>query len=102
MKISNKVRSAFKSRRPVVALETAVISTGLPYPENLKVAKECEKVIKEQGAVPATIGIVDGKVKIGTAIWKATSDSFIQENEPIHVIGAKRKQLILEVETRKS
>ena len=64
---------------------------------------ELSSIIGESGiAITDVSPNLDGKVKIGTAIWKATSDSFIQENEPIHVIGAKRKQLILKVETRKA
>jgi membrane protein implicated in regulation of membrane protease activity len=63
---------------------------------------EFSSIIGENGTAITDISPnLDGKVKIGTAIWKATSDSFIQENELIHVIGAKRKQLILEVEPHK-
>lgn len=51
--------------KPVVALETTIISHGMPYPQNVQTALEVEQVIREQGAIPATIGILDGIVKIG-------------------------------------
>ncbi|KAL5495381.1 hypothetical protein ACEPAI_844 [Sanghuangporus weigelae] len=53
------------SRKPVVALETAIVTNGMPPPTNLKIALKLEQIIREQGAVPATIGIVGGRVKIG-------------------------------------
>ena len=48
-----------------MTLESTIIAFGLPYPENLKMAQECEDIIRGEGAVPATIGIIDGKLKIG-------------------------------------
>jgi len=49
----------------VVALESTIISHGMPYPENLECARACETVIRENGAVPATVAILDGRIKIG-------------------------------------
>jgi len=51
--------------KPAVALETTIISHGMPYPENVKTALAVEQVIRDQGAIPVTIGIMDGKIKIG-------------------------------------
>ena len=62
---SDEVRQAFNEGKPVVALESTVIAHGLPLPVNIETAISMEKVIREKGAVPATIGIVKGKVKIG-------------------------------------
>jgi pseudouridine-5'-phosphate glycosidase len=62
---TDEVRHALENRLPVVALETTIISHGMPYPQNVAMAKEVEQIIRENGAVPATIGIMDGKIKIG-------------------------------------
>ena len=63
--IQPEVEQAFKYRKPVVALESTVITHGLPYPENLKLASDLEMEIREQGCTPATIAIIDGKICIG-------------------------------------
>ncbi|GHU05402.1 pseudouridine-5'-phosphate glycosidase [Spirochaetia bacterium] len=60
-----EVRKALDENRAVVALESTIISHGFNYPENLECARTCEKIIREEGAVPATIGIIPGKIKIG-------------------------------------
>ncbi len=59
------VAAALNEGRPVVALESTIISHGMPYPENLTMAKEVEAIVREQGAVPATIAILDGRCKVG-------------------------------------
>src|SRR5574344_1107116 len=53
------------SNKPAVALETTIISHGMPYPQNVKTALAVEQVIRDQGAIPVTIGILDGQIKIG-------------------------------------
>lgn len=63
--ISKEVQEALDSNKAVVALESTIISHGFNYPENLECARECERIIREQGAVPATIGIRDGKIIVG-------------------------------------
>ena len=63
--IKPEVKEALENKRAVVALESTIISHGMPYPENLEVAKECERVVREAGAVPATLAILDGRIKIG-------------------------------------
>ena len=60
-----EVKTALEQDRPVVALESTIIAHGMPYPENLEVAREVENIIREYGAVPATIAVIEGKVKIG-------------------------------------
>ncbi len=62
---TEEVRHALENNQPVVALETTIISHGMPYPQNLEMAKEVERIIRDNGAVPATIGIMNGKIKIG-------------------------------------
>jgi pseudouridine-5'-phosphate glycosidase len=63
--IKAEVREALKKNLPVVALESTIISHGMPYPDNVVMAKKVEQIIREQGAVPATIAIMNGKIKIG-------------------------------------
>jgi len=60
-----EVKKAIDEDRPVVALESTIISHGMPYPENLTCANECEAVIREHGAIPATMAILDGRIKVG-------------------------------------
>jgi pseudouridylate synthase len=62
---SEEVAKAMKENKPIVALESTIISHGMPYPQNVETAKEVEQLIRENGAVPATIAILDGKIKIG-------------------------------------
>jgi len=62
---TDEVREALAAGKPIVALETTIISHGMPYPQNIEMARTVERIIREQGAVPATIGILDGRVKIG-------------------------------------
>lgn len=59
------VEEAIKNGKPVVALESTIISHGMPYPKNVETAIAVEEVIKANGAVPATIGIIKGKIKVG-------------------------------------
>lgn len=63
--LSEEVKTAKAQGKPIVALESTIISHGMPYPQNVKTAREVEQIIRDNGAVPATIAIVDGKIKIG-------------------------------------
>lgn len=65
MRINPEVKRALENGEPVVALETTIVSHGMPYPESVKTALEVERIIRENGAVPATIGIIDGEPVIG-------------------------------------
>ncbi|UPT60951.1 pseudouridine-5-phosphate glycosidase [Geobacillus thermoleovorans] len=62
---SEEVAQAKAEKKPIVALESTIISHGMPYPENVQTAKDVERIIRDRGAVPATIAIIDGKIKIG-------------------------------------
>ncbi len=68
IRIADQVSRALKERRPVVALESTVIAHGLPHPLNLETALACEEAIRQNGATPATIGIVDGVPTIGLSL----------------------------------
>ena len=63
--ITKEIQDALKNNKPVVALESTLISHGLPYPKNLEVAKDSINAVKLNGSVPATIAIIKGKIKIG-------------------------------------
>ena len=65
IQLSSEVEAGKKLSQPIVALETTIVSHGMPYPDNLNTALEVENIIREEGAIPATIGIVGGKIKIG-------------------------------------
>ncbi|MCQ2339281.1 MAG: pseudouridine-5'-phosphate glycosidase [Paludibacteraceae bacterium] len=65
LSISPEVAQALKENKPVVALESTIISHGMPYPQNVETAMRVEQVIRDNGAVPATIAIIGGKLKAG-------------------------------------
>ena len=65
MIISKEVKEALKNNKPVVALESTIISHGMPYPKNVQTAYAVEDEIRKNGAIPATIGIIDGEPVIG-------------------------------------
>ena len=65
MRYTREVSDALDAGRPVVALESTIIAHGLPRPENLEVALAVEEVVREEGAMPATIAVVEGMVRIG-------------------------------------
>ena len=66
--INPEVEHALRNNVPVVALESTIITHGMPYPENIKMVHEVEAIIRENNAVPATIAILDGVIKIGLTI----------------------------------
>ena len=63
--IAPEVQKALDEGRPVVALESTIISHGMPYPQNVETALNVEKIIRENGAVPATIAVIGGRLKAG-------------------------------------
>lgn len=65
LRISDEVRQALDAGKPVVALESTIISHGFPYPANVDSARECERIAREGGAVPATIAVIGGQLAVG-------------------------------------
>src|SRR5438128_211986 len=63
--VAPEVAAAIRQRQPVVALETTLVAHGFPPPDGVAVAREAERRVREAGAVPATVGVVDGAVRIG-------------------------------------
>lgn len=65
IQINPEVAEALVRRKPVIALESTVIAHGMPYPENLRVAKDVERIVRENGATPATVAVIAGKIHVG-------------------------------------
>ena len=65
LRYGDEVAQALRDGRPVVALETTIVSHGLPRPDNLRVAREIERAVRDNGAVPATIGMIGGQLVVG-------------------------------------
>ncbi len=63
--VTPEVADALASGRPVVALESTIIAHGMPYPRNLETARTVEAIIRDEGAVPATIAVLDGQIRVG-------------------------------------
>ena len=63
--IAPEIKSAVEAGKPVVALESTILSHGMPYPENRTCAAEVERIIRAEGAIPATMAIIDGRMKVG-------------------------------------
>jgi len=63
--INEEIMSAISKNKPVVALESTIISHGMPYPQNVETAIRIHKIVRENGAIPATIAIIDGRLKVG-------------------------------------
>src|SRR3954463_394428 len=77
VRMSDEIRDALAGGRAVVALESTIISHGLPRPDNLRIAREIEDAVRGAGAVPATIGVLDGQPRIGlddAALARVASD----------------------------
>lgn len=89
--IHPEVAEALNTNQPVVALESTIIAHGLPYPENKATAQQLEKIIREAGAVPATIAIIDGKIKIGLD----AQEMELIASEKTQVIKVSRRDLPL-------
>lgn len=65
LSITDEIAEAIKKGKPVVALESTILSHGMPYPENIEFANNVEKIVRENGAIPATTAIINGKLKVG-------------------------------------
>ena len=63
--LNPEVKEALEQGKPVVALESTIISHGMPYPQNVEMANKTEQIIRDNGAVPATIAVIDGKIQVG-------------------------------------
>ncbi|MFI7587644.1 pseudouridine-5'-phosphate glycosidase [Spongisporangium articulatum] len=78
--VDPEVAEALAADRPVVALESTIISHGMPYPQNLETAREVEQTVRDGGAVPATIAVLDGQLRVG--LDPASLDRLARPGEP--------------------
>ncbi len=88
LEIHPEVLEAIEQKRPVVALESTIISHGMPYPQNVEMAQSVEQIIRAQGAIPATIAVMDGKFKVGL-----TEEELVQLAKAPHVLKLSRRDL---------
>jgi pseudouridine-5'-phosphate glycosidase len=94
--LSDEVREALYAQRPVVTLESTVIAHGLPYPSNVEVALAMEAAIREEGAIPATVGISDGRIAIGLS-----HDEIERLGTAQDVLKVSRRDLAVALATRR-
>jgi pseudouridine-5'-phosphate glycosidase len=94
---SPEVAKALAAGQPIVALESTIISHGLPRPSNLQVAREVEEIVRSHGATPATIAILDGKVLIGL-----TDDQLVEISNRDDIAKASSRDLAIIAATGKS
>jgi len=94
--MSQEVQEAFEQGKPVVALESTIISHGMPYPKNVETALKVEAIIREHGAVPATIGIIGGVLKAGLTeeeidyMGKAPNIAKVSRRDIPYIVAMKR------------
>ena len=90
MDITPEIAEAVAAGKPVVALESTILSHGMPYPQNYEFAKGVEKIIRDQGAVPATMAVINGRMKAGL-----TEEELLLmcENKDNHVAKLSRRDL---------
>lgn len=97
LQLSDEVQTALQEGRPVVALETTIITHGMPYPVNVETALSVEQIIRDAGAVPATISIWNGKIKVGLS--KQEIEALAHERD---VVKASRRDLPVLLATAKT
>lgn len=96
LSFSEEVVQAQETNQPIVALESTIIAHGMPYPDNITTAIEVEKIVREYGAVPATIAVMDGKIKIGLSEEElqllATNDQIakVSRRDLPYVVSSKK------------
>lgn len=86
--INEEVKKALEEGQPVVALESTIISHGMPYPQNVETARRVEEIVREQGAIPATIAVIDGRLKVGL-----TSEELEFFGQSSEILKASRRDL---------
>ncbi len=94
--ISEEIQKALDENKPIVALESTIISHGMSYPENIISAKKSEEIIREEGAIPATIAIIKGRIKVGVTEEEL---NYLGENKNIRKASRRDMALILAKET---
>ena len=94
---SEEVKDGLEKNKALVALESTLIAHGMPYPENLRTAQELEQLIRDEGAVPATIALLNGKICIGL-----TGDQLIELATNPHILKASKRDISYVLSQKKS
>ncbi|MEB6170231.1 pseudouridine-5'-phosphate glycosidase [Staphylococcus pseudoxylosus] len=96
IEFSQEVQQGMDNNKPIVALESTIISHGMPYPQNVEMAKNVEQIIRNHGAIPATIALINGKIKIGleseelTLLAKHDDVAKVSRRDLAEIIATKR------------
>src|ERR1700687_1810929 len=90
LQISNLVKSALQNKEPVVALESTLITHGLPFPANIETALAAEECVRREGATPATTAIIDGVIRVGL---EASEIDWLGRLERKFVLKASRAEI---------
>ena len=96
LKVAPEIRRALQGGRPVVALESTIITHGMPYPENLETARSLESQVRAGGAVPATIAVIAGVICVGLSDkeleWLATAKNVLKlsRNDLPYALATKK------------
>ena len=98
MKLAPEVESALQKGGPVVALESTIISHGLPRPTNLEVAREVEEIVRQNGATPATIAVIDGQAHIGLTDQQKDFINNAVKNEKTMIISDNERCVLQSVD----
>ncbi|WP_306640095.1 pseudouridine-5'-phosphate glycosidase [Sanyastnella coralliicola] len=96
LEINEEVAQALSEGRPVVALESTIIAHGMPFPQNVDTARRVEQAIRDNGAIPATIAVLDGKIKVGL-----TNDDVLKLTRSAGVMKLSRRDLAWAVSKEK-
>ncbi|MFO1133258.1 MAG: pseudouridine-5'-phosphate glycosidase [Hyphomicrobiales bacterium] len=87
LSMTDEVRQALAAKRPVVALESTIIAHGMPYPQNVETARAVEEIVRQGGAVPATVAIIGGVLKVGLSA--AELDRFGRDGRAIAKVSVR-------------
>ena len=93
LRVSDEVFNALCNNEPLVALESTIITHGMPYPDNYKTAQSVESIIRENGCIPATIAIIDGVIHIGLTNSQLIKLSEISRDNPKSIKKCTRRTL---------
>lgn len=92
LELSETIKTAFAERKAIVALESTLITHGLPYPENLEIARKMEDIVRSEGAIPATIAVIKGRIKVGLNDEEL---EFLAKNKQAHKLSRRDLSLAM-------
>ena len=99
--VNPEVAQAVAQGKPVVALESTIISHGMPYPQNVETALKVEQIIRDNGAVPATIAILGGRLKAGLTAEEIESITYLKDAPALALYGMNGGNGVLLITTKR-